>query len=399
MGLWLFQSVSGFMALITVGILLPAISLDLSLSPSQQGVFSSAAHWGPIALAVPLGWWTSRFGARTLTLVTLLLGTLFLFLQSWAPGFGVILIGRLAFGLTTIAQQPARAFLIRQWFRPREIIMVNGLSNVLFGLVVGGGLLVSPFILAALDDDWRGTMRTFGVWFAAMTLLWFFFGREQATQDNQGRGAPQEAGIVRGALGYRDLWVGGFGFLGATMAFGAFLSFYPTLMLDAHRISLAWSGAILAMGVFVGGLAGLGVSYLVTVFGKEKRILWALGLLMVGSYVGMVLTESLPALMLLSFFNGVAWGFFPILLTVPFHLPAIRPREVAVALSFTIMTTSLGTALGPLATGFLQEALGRLQLALFIVSFTPLSLCVSGMILPFRAGSTGAQQVQTARRP
>ena len=54
MGVWLFSSVSSFMVLNTLGILLPAISADLDLSPSQQGLLGSASFWGNIALAIPL---------------------------------------------------------------------------------------------------------------------------------------------------------------------------------------------------------------------------------------------------------------------------------------------------------------------------------------------------------
>ena len=41
------------------------------------------------------------------------------------------------------------------------------------------------------------------------------------------------------------------------MAWSAFLSFYPTMMFDTYEISLRWTGAILAVGVFVGGATGL----------------------------------------------------------------------------------------------------------------------------------------------
>jgi MFS family permease len=99
------------------------------------------------------------------------------------------------------------------------------------------------------------------------------------------------------------------------------------------------------------------------------------------SYIGMVLTFSIPVLLFLSFMNGIAWGFWPVLFTVPFHLPNIRPREVAIAVSFTLMMTSLGTALGPLSAGFLQEALGDLRMTLLILSFAPLSLAVAASIL------------------
>jgi MFS family permease len=68
---------------------------------------------------------------------------------------------------------------------------------------------------------------------------------------------------------------------------------------------------------------------------------------------------------------------------VPFNLPGIRPRELAVAFAFTMAMTSVGTSLGPLFTGFLQEAFDHLKLALFIMSFTSVSLILAGSALRF----------------
>ena len=138
MGMWSFCSVSAFMVVATLGILLPAISSELSLSPGQQGLLASSAFWGNFALAIPMSWWTSRYGPKTLTSVTLALATGLLFFQAWASSFLVLLAGRLAFGIVVIAGQPARAILTQQWFRPREFVLVNSMSNALFGLVVGG---------------------------------------------------------------------------------------------------------------------------------------------------------------------------------------------------------------------------------------------------------------------
>ena len=253
---------------------------------------------------------------------------------------------------------------------------------------VGGGVAAAPFILNAFGDDWRATLRVFGGLFVALVLLWTVLGRERVTAEYRRREMPREAGLIRGALSYRDLWLGGFGFLGVSTAFSAFLSFYPTLMLDAYGLSLRWSGGILALGILIGGLIGLPVGYVAARWAKEKQWLAGLGLLMAGSYVGMVLTGSIPWLMAISFLNGIAWSFFPILITVPFLLPGIRPREVAVALAFTIMTTSVGTSLGPLITGYLQEGLDSLKLSLLIVSFASLTVCVAGLFLRFRQGGT-----------
>ena len=385
MVVWLFSSVSSFMVLNTLGILLPAISADLDLSPSQQGLLGSASHWGNIALAIPLSWATSRLSPKWLTAATLLVATGCLFLQSWAPVFIVLLAGRLLFGISNIAQMPARVLLTRQWFPPREVIYLNGLSNVLFGLVVGGGLVLAPVILDLTDGDWRATLRIFGLYFAGVTLLWTLVGRERTNLADQDVVAEKGLDVVKGALGHRDLWIGGLGFAGATMSFGAFLAFYPTLMLEEFDISLRLSGMILALGVVVGGIGGIGIAWAASTHGREGNYLQVLGILMIGTNLGMVLTGSVPALFVLSFFNGVAWAFFPILVTIPFHLPGIRPRELAVAFAFTMMMTSVGTSLGPLFTGYLQEGLDDLKMALFLISFTSISLILAGSTLRFRS--------------
>ena len=383
-GVWLFSSVSSFMVLNTLGILLPAISADLDLSPSRQGLLGSASHWGNIALAIPLSWATSRLSPKWLTAATLTMATGCLFLQSFAPVFFVLLVGRLLFGISNIAQMPARVLLTRQWFPPKEVILVNGLSNVLFGLVVGGGLVAAPVVLDLTDGDWRITLRVFGLYFAGITVLWTILGRERTNQADQDVVMPQGLDVVKGALGHRDLWIGGLGFVGSTLSFGAFLAFYPTLMLEEFGISLRLTGGILALGVVVGGIGGMAIAWAASTSGRQGAFLQVLGVLMIGTNVGMVLTGSVPALFVLSFFNGVAWAFFPILVTVPFHLPGIRPGELAVAFAFTMMMTSVGTSLGPLITGFLQEALDDLKMALFLISFTSISLVIAGGTLRFR---------------
>ncbi len=380
LGSWFLASVSGFMVLSTLGILLPSVSEELGLSPSQQGLLGSAAYWGNLVLAIPLSWWTSRYGPKALTTATLLLGTLLIFAQAWAPTFWVLLAARLAFGVSIIAREPARALLIRQWFRPEEAVLANSVSNVLFGVVVGGGLLATPIILGSVGDDWRLTFQILGGMFALITVLWVVLGRERATPEFSERQVPREAGLIKSAISHRDLWVAGFGFIGAVMAWSAFLSFYPTLMLDTYEISLRWTGAILAVGVLVGGVTGLAVGFLVMTKDRRKGVLQVFGVLMVLTYVGMTATGSMPLLMASSFANGIAWGFFPILYSVPFLLRGIRPREIAVAVAFLTVMTSLGFLLGPLATGFLQEVTD-LRTALQIVSLSALSLTVTGIIL------------------
>ena len=387
-GLWLVCTVSGFMVVSTIGIVLPSITSELHLSPGQQGMLGSSAFWG-VAIAIPLSWWSSRFGPKSWTTVTLVLAALFLLLQGWATAFAVLLLGRLGFGIATLAREPARGLLFPQWFHQREIILVNAVSHALFGIVVGGGLLVTPYILDLAGDNWRTVFYAFAGFFMVLTALWMALGRERVTHGTSSSVSPRESGGMAHALSYWDLWVGGSCFLGANLARSSFFSFFPTLMLHEYDVSLQWSGGVLAISALMGGLAGLGMGHLVMVTQKRRSILLVLGVIMTCTYAGMTQVGSIPLLVSFGLLNGVAWGFFPVLYTLPFHLPGIRPREVAVGLALIMTMIAVGTISGPLLTGFLQEALGGdLKLPLLIASSAAILLSVGGVLLRSGDGRT-----------
>jgi len=386
MGLWFVASVFGIMMAIAVGILLPAISSELDLTPRQQGFFGSSAFVGNLFLALPLSWWMSRYRPKMLTTVTLALGAIFLFVQGWAASFAILLIGRLGYGIVTLAREPARALLMPQWFAPREFMAVNSVYNALFGIVVGGGLFATPFILARAGDNWRTVLYVFFTLLTILTVLWMILGKERANARDTSQESGGEFDLLRRVLAYKDLWISGFGFLGASVGWSAFLNFYPTLMLEANQVSLNWSGAILGVGILAGGIAGIALSNIVMAIGSRRRknIIQALGVLMAVSYFAMTMVDSVPILFVISALNGIAWGFWPILNSVPFYLPGIRTREVAIGLSMVMTLASLGTVLGPSLAGILQEQFGDLGSALRIVSCAPLALTVTGTLLHIR---------------
>lgn len=395
MVVWLVAGVSAFMMAIVVGILMPSIRAELGLSPAQQGFLGSSAFIGNLILALPLSWWTSQFRPKPLTAITLVIGAGLLALQGWAPSFAVLLVGRLGFGVSTLAREPARALLMQQWFQPREFIIVNSMYNALFGVVVGGGLAVTPFVLSAAGDDWRTVLFAFCGLALLMALVWTAVGRER--RDARAAAASESGGrtdVIRSVLARRDLWIAGLGFTGATLGWSAFLNFYPTLMLDEYGVSLNWTGAILGLGILIGGLCGIAFSYAIRGLppARRKNLVQALGVLMAATYFGMTRIDSPPLLALASAANGVAWGFWPILSSVPFYLPGVRPREVAVAVSLIMTTATFGTFLGPTIAGTLQERLGDLRTALSVVCFAPLSLTVAGTLLRIRAGDDDSEE-------
>ena len=179
-----------------------------------------------------------------------------MFVQGWGPNFAIVLLGRLGFGISTLAREPARVLLMHRLFSPREFILVSGVYNLLFGLVVGGGLVLTPIILSRVGDDWRRVLLTFAVTLGVLAVLWTILGSDG---EENGESERQEAdsadgrlGIIKRVLRYKELWIAGTGSMGTTMAWSSFVNFYPTLMLDVYDVSLNWTGLLLAIGIACG---------------------------------------------------------------------------------------------------------------------------------------------------
>ncbi|MEE9199240.1 MAG: MFS transporter [Dehalococcoidia bacterium] len=385
-----FANILNVLMMLSLGILLPGISEDLDLSPSEQGWLGSSALLGALIFALPASLWVSRFSAKTVLTAVLFFGAIFVSLQAWAPVFGVLILGRILFGIAMVARQPARVVLTIQWFRPREIIIVNGvLLNVTFGLASVIGFVLTAYLLVWLDGSWRVALTIYSAVFLLIAVAWVIVGRERRSDAVEKTAGTDEGSPLRSLLRYREMWYLGIGMLGVSTMFGALITFWPTLMLERHDISLTTSATILGISGIAEGIGGMAVSlYLVRAGRRDVRrpLVAFLAVLQVASAIGMVSSGSVPALVGLGILHGLGFAVAPIIFTVPFELPGITYRELAVAAGFIEVSIRSGGVLGPLIAGFLQESTGDIQLSLVVTSLCALSLVITAVTL-FGKGS------------
>jgi len=380
-GLFVICNTFGFLVANTIGILLPSITADLNLSPTQQGMLSSAPYWANVVLMIIIALWVSQFPPKILALVTVLLGGVLVLIQAWSQSFIAIFIARLLFGVTMIAREPARALLIRQWIPQNQVNHAGGISNLFFGIMVSGGVLMMPILLNYFGDNWRNVMITFAFIFFALALVWSIFGKENPIAQEAGDKSINELEILKRVLSFRDVWFAGIGFMGALMSFASFNSFLPTLFVDFYDISLSKSGLIIALYILPGGFSGLTFGLLSKSSGSRSGILMAAGIIISMSFLSMTLIDSYYMLIGIAIVNGIAWGFFPLLFMVPFHIKNIRPREIAVSSAAVMTMAAVGSSIGPTLTGFLQESLGSLEISLRFMALSPITLFIAGFLL------------------
>ncbi|MEE9324833.1 MAG: MFS transporter [Dehalococcoidia bacterium] len=389
-GMLMITYVGAYLTTFSQGILLPSISDSLNLSPSQQGWLGSAVVLGSLVLAIPLGWWLSNYNANILVNITLFLGALLVFGQGWAPTFAVLLIVRVLFGLTLVARESPRAILTQQWIPPKQIVVVNSAIMATMAIGVLASMVLTPVILKALDNDWRGTFQIFGFISLGMAVLWLALGRQRMTPEYRKQLRDQEQSPLRSILRYPTLWIAGLALIGASVSWFAIITFWPTYMLDKFDLSLQTSGAILGISPVFTVLGAMVGAYLVVRKDLKREIFILCGLLLTGSFWAMLATSSIPVLVVTSAINGLGWAFFPLILSLPFQLPGIKPRELAVAVMFLEAAGWAGGAIGPVLTGLVQEFSDSLGLSLFIASSFGFVTTIGGLLLPRRRPVTVA---------
>ena len=379
--------------MLSLGILLPNISEDLGLSSSQQGFLGSSMFIGTMIMSLPAGLWLSRPNASKVLLGSLAFGTAFVIMQAWAPNYTVLLLGRLAFGVAIVARQPARAVLTAQWFPKREIVLVNGIVNTTYGASAVMALLLTPYLQVWLDGSWRWTLMIYGMIFVVVTLVWAAIGKEGRTEDPipvvglRGRGASGEVSSWT-VLKEKDVWLVGIGMAGMLVMEFSILTLWPTLMLKERGIEQTVSGGMLLSAAIFEGFGSVMLSAMLMrriSRGMRRPIVAVLALLLVGTAVGMNMSTSIPLLWLFTALHGVGFSFVSLIWTVPFEIPGVTHRQIAVASGFIEGVGRLGGVMGPAFVGIAWDATGDRVWPMVISSFFGLTMAAAGLLL-FRDG-------------
>lgn len=385
-GVWLIATMFGFIMIFTLGLMLPSITEDLNLSPSMQGVLGSSAFLGQAIIAIPMAWWTSRFNPIAVITSTIVLGALFLVFQGWSPSFAILLIGRFAFGITLVTMEPPGAKLIYQWFPLNKILFVNAIQNCIWGLLMAAGVLATPILLEALND-WRLLLYLSGAVYGFIAIIWGILGKQnkkslkqQNTKDTSDESSPSTP-IIKTLL-HRDLILVCTGFAAAALLFSTFVNFFPTLAGD-KGISLSWSSIILAINFITGAIVGLTLSKVFEKLPYRNLVMVILIFTMILSYTFIALTDNRTIMLILAIFTGISGGYFPILFTEAFKLKGVTVNRIPVAVAAVMASFGLGMFLGPLITGFLQETIGELRLAMIIVTSFGILLLPAAVLMKF----------------
>lgn len=352
----------------SVGIMLPDMKAELGMSPTEAGVLGAMSWIAMILLGIPVATIVSRFNARLMIFASAVHMAVFAFLQGWAPTFELEVLFRFIFMMGFVSRQANSAMLIQQWFAQHEVPRVQSFITVVMGLAQIAAVGFLPWMLVWLDG-WRNTFFALGVLLAASSLMWVLFARDNPAAPVRERAAAKERTPLAAIFRYQPVWTFGVATAFCIVGVSAFMVFWPTFLTEERGLSLRMAGFFTA-GIPVGQILGaLHCAWIRDRVTARRQQMYLTGVVCTGSMLVMALVPVRPLLPLGAF--GLGWAcmqVYPTLVAIPFELPNVRPREVAVISSFMFSLFTLGGVIGPLLTGALQQVTGSLQTGFLLVS-------------------------------
>ena len=369
------------MVAVSLGIMLPAMTEDLSISPVQAGLLGSAYFIGSASMSLPASVWLSRFSPKRVTSIALLAAGLLSLAQGWAPTYGILLAARVLFTVAMVSRIQAEVLLIQQWFTPRRVALIISLTVGVFstGQLVAVGLTASAMDILM---GWRNVYFVLGGLLLSGAFLWTLVGRDRP----RGHSNHASTAVSRSPAGIifrnKTVWIVAACPAGAALAWAAVMTFWPTYAMESLSLSLSSAGAFMILFPLGGIAASFAAGPLSDRIRQRRVFIWAPGILLPPVYIALFTTTSpvlAGILLLIAGWNAMIW--VPIIRTIPFDMQ-LTPRETVVVVGLSMTLVPLGGAIGPPLVGYVQELTGSLQYGLLSIVAAPLTLLVGGLLLP-----------------
>ncbi len=371
----------------TVSPLLPLAIDEYEISRAAAGLLVALPLLVAAALGLPSGMLIARVGLRRSFVIGWAAVGL-LSLSGLAPNFVTLLLLRSTVGLGFAFILTATGPLLMQWFRPKEVTVMNALTTA--ALSLGIALSVATAAPLAKVMDWQMTLTAFALPGVAGLIAWSILGREAGGAAMTGRGISFRE--VGGVLRNRSVVLLLAADAGILVQYTAFTGWLPTFYNEDRGISLSQAGFITGMLPLVGVfavLAGGAVALRVT----SPRTLFAASGVMAGTGGLGAFLFAEPALIYPSvIIMGVgSWLYVPTLLTLPMQMNGMTPERVAVVWGSLLTFSGFAMFVAPIFVGALRDVSGSFFPGLAIAAVASWALLMAGLLMPRNAAESPAQ--------
>jgi predicted MFS family arabinose efflux permease len=355
--------------------ILPSMREELGLSGAVAGSLASWNQVGYTVMVLVGGILASRFGARIVVGVGLVVTAGGMLLTGVAGGLVVASTGRVVTGLGNAMVLAPSIALMAAWFEPRRLGTASGLvpAGSSFALIMVGPV-VPRIIEAGGGDGWRWAWYFFAAATLFIAVLAIVITRDRPYEQRHVARSHLRWKDLTGIMRSRRAWFLGSLYFCYGFAFLLFFTYFQARLGDLGYS--AETAGVLFLVLGAGGTLAMLWGRVSDSIGRGRPLAAVLGLQAVCALV-FALWDNIAAL-------GIGAGLFGLCgLSVPGLFGAacgdhFGSRRAAASLGFVTAFMRVGQTIGPYVGGALEDAFG---------SLTPSYLVSAGV---FVVGATAA---------
>ncbi|MEE8442118.1 MAG: MFS transporter [Dehalococcoidia bacterium] len=375
--LGMLLNVSFGLSFFAVSPVTPLIMEDYGVNRSAVALLTGLVILVQSGFAIPGGMLVGRVGLKKLFAVAWLMAAA-PSLSFLATGFPMLLAIRVVYGLSFAVIIPAIGPLLMQWFRPREIPVINGLNLAMTTL----GIAISTFATAPLAEavGWKVALSLYGGVSLFGAACWVVLGRVEPVQRSGSHLSPRQVWQI---LRSRTTLLLALADAGPFAQYVALTAWLPTFYHEVHGMSLSEAGSTVGLLPLTGVITVLLAGVLSMRVRRRRPFLIVPGVIVgFGGFGCFLLAGSpliYPALILLGFGS---WFYLPVLLTIPMELPDVEPGHVSVVWAAIMSFGGIMSFVSPLMVGALTDSLGTYLPGFVIFAVLAGSLALAGFLMP-----------------
>ena len=358
--------------------ILPEIIQDLDLNRSNAGLLVSlplliAACFGLLGgiLAIKLG------GFRAFTLGWFLMGaiTCSAILTSFIPLISL----RLLYGIGTGLILTTTGSILIQWFKGREIIIMNALNTATLSL----GIASSVSLTAPLTEvfGWNLVISSYGILGLVGGIVWVILGKPNSPKDTLSPSPPLQ--IIKDPLSNRAILLLLAADAGVLFQYTALSGWLPTFFTEIRSMDTTQSGFATSLLPLVGVISVLLGGVLPLKIGTPRFYLILPGILILLGGPACYLSGNPVIIYSALILVGVgSWLYVPTLLSQTMRLANMAPDKVSVIWGSLITFSGLSMFISPVLVGIIRDASGSFLAGFIICSIASSTLLISGIFIP-----------------
>jgi MFS family permease len=354
-------------------VILPSMKEGLSLTYTQIGLIGTGNFIGYLVLAIVAGFLTTRFGARKVIFLSLLVMGVGLFLTGSSDSFSFAFVTRLITGIGNGGAPVPMITLPVVWFVAKKRGLAMGIINMGVGLGLSLSGLILPYCISGYGQSgWRYAWHLMGITVFAGSFLCYALLRDHPEQKGLtmygGHGEPARvtaripvASAVRQVVGESEIWKLGCVYFMFGFSYIIYLTFFIAHLTTEIGMQTAEAGRIFAVLGLFSIFCGLPWGSISDVAGRRYASIFAYLILGV-AFLLFALCRETSWLYVSGILFGVTAFAVPVIMAAAVG-DAVGGQLAPAGFGFLTLFFGSGQAFGPFVGGLIKDTTGTFTYA------------------------------------